>query len=381
MVPAVKLVKLSPPEVRNSDIFQVSKAVRQRQLSQGSFLAQFESSLSKELGVQHVMTVSSCTTGLQLILSGLGLEPGDEVIVPNFTFPATINTVIQERLQPVLVDINIETFCMDIESFRDAIGPKTKAVIVVHAFGYPAAMKEILDVVANSGIYVIEDAACAIGSKIDGKAVGSFGTASAFSFHPRKVLTTGEGGAVVTNDSSLAEKLKVLRSHGGVRGQSYMSFIMPGFNFRMSDINAALGLAQLPRLSRVIKRRNSAALQYQLLLSNFDTVTTPNVADGVQHTFQSYVVLLSPNLDRDKIIVFLRTKGIETTLGTYALSEQPAYRESAKSPVDLDKSVFAFRHSLALPMSSTTTKRDRRRVVKALREAIESQTSLTSPEN
>jgi|694.fasta_scaffold74945_5 dTDP-4-amino-4,6-dideoxygalactose transaminase len=381
MVPAVKLVKLSPPEVRNSDIFQVSKAVRQRQLSQGSFLAQFESSLSKELGVQHVMTVSSCTTGLQLILSGLGLEPGDEVIVPNFTFPATINTVIQERLQPVLVDINIETFCMDIESFRDAIGPKTKAVIVVHAFGYPAAMQEILDVVANSGIYVIEDAACAIGSKIDGKAVGSFGTASAFSFHPRKVLTTGEGGAVVTNDSSLAEKLKVLRSHGGVRGQSYMSFIMPGFNFRMSDINAALGLAQLPRLSRVIKRRNSAALQYQLLLSNFDTVTTPNVADGVQHTFQSYVVLLSPNLDRDKIIVFLRTKGIETTLGTYALSEQPAYRESAKSPVDLDKSVFAFRHSLALPMSSTTTKRDRRRVVKALREAIESQTSLTSPEN
>ena len=381
MVPAVKLVKLSPPEVRNSDIFQVSKAVRQRQLSQGSFLAQFESSLSKVLGVQHVMTVSSCTTGLQLILSGLGLEPGDEVIVPNFTFPATINTVIQERLQPVLVDINIETFCMDIESFRDAIGPKTKAVIVVHAFGYPAAMKEILDVVADSGIYVIEDAACAIGSKIDGKAVGSFGTASAFSFHPRKVLTTGEGGAVVTNDSSLAEKLKVLRSHGGVRGQSYMSFIMPGFNFRMSDINAALGLAQLPRLSRVIKRRNSAALQYQLLLSNFDTVTTPNVADGVQHTFQSYVVLLSPNLDRDKIIVFLRTKGIETTLGTYALSEQPAYRESAKSPVDLDKSVFAFRHSLALPMSSTTTKRDRRRVVKALREAIESQTSLTSPEN
>jgi dTDP-4-amino-4,6-dideoxygalactose transaminase len=381
MVPAVKLVKLSPPEVRNSDIFQVSKAVRQRQLSQGSFLAQFESSLSKVLGVQHVMTVSSCTTGLQLILSGLGLEPGDEVIVPNFTFPATINTVIQERLQPVLVDINIETFCMDIESFRDAIGPKTKAVIVVHAFGYPAAMQEILDVVANSGIYVIEDAACAIGSKIDGKAVGSFGTASAFSFHPRKVLTTGEGGAVVTNDSSLAEKLKVLRSHGGVRGQSYMSFIMPGFNFRMSDINAALGLAQLPRLSRVIKRRNSAALQYQLLLSNFDTVTTPNVADGVQHTFQSYVVLLSPNLDRDKIIVFLRTKGIETTLGTYALSEQPAYRESAKSPVDLDKSVFAFRHSLALPMSSTTTKRDRRRVVKALREAIESQTSLTSPEN
>jgi len=172
-----------------------------------------------------------------------------------------------------------------------------------------------------------------------------------------------------------------LRSHGGVRGQSYMTFITPGFNFRMSDINAALGLAQLPRLSRVIKRRNSAAEQYQLLFANFDKVTTPKVAKGIQHTFQSYVVLLSPNLDRDQIIVFLRSKGIETTLGTYALSEQPAYRQLAQTPVGLDKSVFAFRHSLALPMSSSTTKRDRRRVVKMLREAIYSQTSKKSPEN
>jgi dTDP-4-amino-4,6-dideoxygalactose transaminase len=381
MVPEVRVVRLSPPEVLNSDIHLVSKAIRQKQLSQGTFLNKFELGLQKVLDVNHVMTVSSCTTGLQLILSGLNLQTGDEVIVPNFTFPATINTVLQERLQPVLVDIDIETFCMDVDSFKAAIGPKTKAAIVVHAFGHPAAMKEIMEIAANAGIYIIEDAACAIGSKIDGKPVGSFGTASAFSFHPRKVLTTGEGGAVATNDASLAEKLKVLRSHGGVRGQSYMTFITPGFNFRMSDINAALGLAQLPRLSRVIKRRNSAAEQYQLLFANFDKVTTPKVAKGIQHTFQSYVVLLSTNLDRDQIIVFLRSKGIETTLGTYALSEQPAYRQLAQTPVGLDKSVFAFRHSLALPMSSSTTKRDRRRVVKMLREAIYSQTSKKSPEN
>jgi len=381
MVPEVRVVRLSPPEVLNSDIHLVSKAIRQKQLSQGTFLNKFELGLQKVLDVNHVMTVSSCTTGLQLILSGLNLQTGDEVIVPNFTFPATINTVLQERLQPVLVDIDIETFCMDVDSFKAAIGPKTKAAIVVHAFGHPAAMKEIMKIAANVGIYIIEDAACAIGSKIDGRPVGSFGTASAFSFHPRKVLTTGEGGAVVTNDSSLAEKLKVLRSHGGVRGQSYMTFIKPGFNFRMSDINAALGLAQLPRLSRVIKRRNSAAEQYQLLFANFDKVTTPKVAKGIQHTFQSYVVLLSPNLDRDQVIVFLRSKGIETTLGTYALSEQPAYRQLAQTPVGLDKSVFAFKHSLALPMSSSTTKRDRRRVVKMLREAIYSQTSKKSLEN
>jgi len=379
MVPAVKLVKLSPPEVRNSDALYISKAVRERQLSQGTFLLEFESSLNKVLGVQHVMTVSSCTTGLQLILSGLGLEPGDEVIVPNFTFPATINTVIQERLQPVLADIELDSFCLDINSFKAAIGPRTKAVIVVHAFGHPARMQELLQIAAESNIQVVEDAACAIGSKINGIAVGGFGVASAFSFHTRKVLTTGEGGAVATNNTALADKLKILRSHGGVRGDAYMSFVMAGFNFRMSDINAALGLAQIPRLEKIISKRNRAAQDYDRLLSDLSEVTAPTVAQGVDHTFQSYVVVLAAHIDRDRVIAFLRERGIETTLGTYALSEQPAYREFAQTPVDLEKSVFAFKHSLALPMSSTTTRKDRRRVVKALGKAIRSQTIMKSP--
>lgn len=379
MVPAVKPVKLSPPEVRNSDALYISKALRKRQLSQGAFLSEFESSLKSVLGVQHVMTVSSCTTGLQLILSGLGLEPGDEVIVPNFTFPATINTVIQERLTPVLADIELDSFCLDVNSFKAAIGTRTKAVIVVHAFGHPARMQEILEIAAESDIQVVEDAACAIGSKINGIAVGGFGVASAFSFHTRKVLTTGEGGAVATNNTDLAEKLKILRSHGGVRGDAYMNFVMAGFNFRMSDINAALGLAQMPRLKKIISKRNRAAQDYDRLLSDLSEVTAPTVAQGVDHTFQSYVLVLAAHIDRDRVIAFLRERGIETTLGTYALSEQPAYREFAQNPVDLENSVFAFKHSLALPMSSTTTKKDRRRVVKALREAIRSQTIMKSP--
>jgi dTDP-4-amino-4,6-dideoxygalactose transaminase len=370
MVSAVKLVKLSPPEVRNSDALYISKAVRKRQLSQGSFLSEFESSLNKVLGVQHVMTVSSCTTGLQLILSGLELQPGDEVIVPNFTFPATINTVIQERLQPVLADIELDSFCLDIDSFRAAIGPRTKAVIVVHAFGHPARMREILEIAAESNIQVIEDAACAIGSKINGVPVGGFGVASAFSFHPRKVLTTGEGGAVATNNTALADKLKILRSHGGVRGDAYMSFVMAGFNFRMSDINAALGLAQMPRLEKIISKRNRAAQDYDKLLSNLSEVTAPTVLQGVEHTFQSYVVVLAPHIDRDRVIAFLRERGVETTLGTYALSEQPAYKNLVRAGSDLTNSIHAFKHSLALPMSSSTSRRDRRRVVKALIDAI-----------
>jgi dTDP-4-amino-4,6-dideoxygalactose transaminase len=231
-------------------------------------------------------------------------------------------------------------------------------------------MQRILQIAAESNIQVIEDAACAIGSRINGVAVGGFGVASAFSFHPRKVLTTGEGGAVATNNSALAEKLKVLRSHGGVRGNAYMSFVMAGFNFRMSDINAALGLAQMPRLEKIISKRNRAAKDYDGLLSNLAEVTTPTVAQGVEHTFQSYVVTLAPHIDRDRVIVFLRERGIETTLGTYALSEQPAYRHLVRAGSDLTNSIHAFKHSLALPMSSSTSRMDRRRVVKALIDAI-----------
>ena len=366
----MRTVKLSPPEVRNSDARNVFRAIRKRQLSQGTFLAKFELSLKEELGVEHVMTVSSCTTGLQLILSGLALEPGDEVIVPNFTFPATINTVIQERLKPVLVDIDLETFCINADSLRSAIGPRTRAVIVVHAFGHPAEMDQIMKIAEECSIRVIEDAACAIGSRIEGVPVGGFGVASAFSFHPRKVLTTGEGGAVATNDTILAEKLKVLRSHGGVRGDAYMSFVAAGFNFRMSDINAALGLSQIPRLGKIISRRNQAARDYSELFSDMKEITTPTVAEGMEHTFQSYVVTLAPYIDRDRVIAFLRSRGIETTLGTYALSEQPAYQSLVRKGQDLTNSVFAFKHSLALPMSSSTSKRERRRVVKAVKEAI-----------
>lgn len=160
-------MKLSPPEVKHSDAKLVARAIKENQLSQGKYLAEFEGRLQSLSGAETALTVSSCTTGLQLILAALELQEGDEVIVPNFTFPATINTVIQEHLTPVLADIDLDSYCMNPESFRKAISPKTKAVIVVHAFGHPADMEAIVEIADKFGIYVVEDAACAIGSQIN----------------------------------------------------------------------------------------------------------------------------------------------------------------------------------------------------------------------
>lgn len=368
MVSAMKVIKLSPPEINNSDSRLVRKAIINKQLSQGSYLSKFESDLRELTGSRIALTVSSCTTGLQLILAGLKLSQGDHVIVPNFTFPATINSVIQEGLTPVLADIDPESFCMSPESFEKAITSSTKAVIVVHAFGYPADMKAIIEIADRHNIKVIEDAACAIGSKIDGKSVGTFGIASSFSFHPRKVITTGEGGAVLTDDSELADRMQILRTHGGVRGEAYLSFVMPGFNYRMSDINAALGISQLMRIDKILSARRRVADQYCSLLSKIEGMEIPKLKSGYVHTFQSFVVQLPPFVNRDAVILGLRSKGIETTLGTYALSIQPAYKQIAIMNVDLSNSEMAHFQTLALPMSSKITKKE---VAIVCRELIE----------
>lgn len=374
MVPLLRKVVLAQPETRIYDSLAVVNAIMQKQLSQGTFLKKFETGLREKIGSESVSAVSSCTTGLQLILAALELPPDTEVIVPNFTFPATINVVLQERMRPVLVDINVSDFCIDPESFRAAITPNTKVAIVVHAFGHPANMEKIMGIANEHGIFVIEDAACAIGSRIGERNVGTFGLASAFSFHPRKVLTTGEGGAVATSDNHLRKKMELLRSHGGERGDYFMTFVKAGFNFRMSDINAALGLSQLGRLELIISKRNKVSSAYSQFLSEEGRVTLPTVRPGVTHTFQSYVVMLSEGINRDSVIAELRSKGIESTLGTYALSSQPAYQGIASRPVPLGFSEDAFRRTLVLPMFSSMTRRKVRRVTRALIEALDTVT-------
>jgi perosamine synthetase len=345
------MIKLTKPYISGREARAVKKVLRSGNLTQGSVSKNFENEISNFTKASHVFVTSSATTGLQLALDALGVGVGDEVIIPDFSFPATANAVIKLGATPVCTDINPKTYCIDVEDIRHRITPKTRAIMPVHAFGLCADMSGILEIAAKFNLKVVEDAACAIGSMIGNKQAGTFGDCGVFSFHPRKLITTGEGGAIVTDNESLAERLAILRSHGGIRGKHYFEFIDSGYNFRLSDINSAVGIVQMSKLQEILDKRISRAKRYNRLLGEVDGITVPEVPAGFRHTFQSYVIQLGDRYDRNEVIGRMANTGIETTLGTYSISSQPYFRKFNPDllPPVLN-STRAFSKSLTLPL-------------------------------
>ncbi|MDP3951069.1 DegT/DnrJ/EryC1/StrS aminotransferase family protein [Microbacterium sp.] len=340
-------------------------------LTQGPRAAEFEAAISSVTSTRYACAVSSATTGLHLSLVALGVEPGDEVIMPAFSFPATANAVAQQGAVPVFVDILPDTFNIDPALIEDAITSKTKAIMPVHAFGLVADMDPINRVASKYNLDVIEDAACALAGTYHGKPAGSLGTAGVFSFHPRKIITTGEGGMITTNDPDMAQRLSVLRAHGAVRGELFMEFIDEGFNYRMSDVHAAIGLAQFPKLDMIVSRRRHLAEELSTLLADIDGVTCPITPDGLEHTFQSYVVRLDAAVDRDLVIRRMRTLDVETTLGTYGMHLQPAYvQRFGDLSGALPNATVAHRQALTLPLYPQLTSSDLEQIVDALRSSV-----------
>lgn len=346
-------VWLARPQVDEAEIDEIRGVLASGWLTQGPKVAEFESMVAARIGVPHAMAVTSATTALQLSLAALGVGPGDEVLVPDFTFPATANVVVQQRAQPVLVDIDLATFAMDPTDLAAKITPRARAIIPVHPFGLPADMDPIMEVAAGHGLPVIEDAACALGAEYAGRPAGSIGLAGCFSFHPRKSITTGEGGMITTSDEAFADRVALLRNHGGVRSGSRYLFEEAGFNYRLSDILAAVGVAQMRKLDQMLDARRRAAARYDEVLDSagLEWLQRPRVPAGRRHTYQSYVVLLDPQVDRDGVIANLSAMGVETTLGTYALHAQPYFaRTYGLSPGDIPHSFRAFTSTLALPL-------------------------------
>lgn len=344
-------MRLNLPLTGDEELAAVAEVLDSGFLTQGPKAAEFERVVSEYVGTEHGFATSSCTTGLHLALVALGVGAGDEVIVPDFTFPATANVVVQLGARPVLVDVEPVTFNATADSIGAAITNRTKAIMVVDAFGQPADMDPIMAVAGNAGIPVIEDAACALGGEYKGRRAGALADVGCISFHPRKVITTGEGGMVLTDDDALAHRMSVLRSHGAVRDELYMTFIDAGFNYRLSDINAAIGLVQMSRLEAIIADRRRLAGLYSRLLEQIDGVTAPCEAEGVRHTYQSFVVMLDSGVPRDEVVRRMRAQGVETTLGTYALHAQPYFgRELGHQPGDLPHSSQAYRQAMTLPL-------------------------------
>lgn len=348
-------------------------------LTQGPKVAAFEKAFAARHEVRHAVATTSCTTALHLILAAMGIGPGDEVIVPAFTWVATANAVVYCAGTPVLVDVDDRTFNIDPAQVKAHLTPRTRAIIAVHLFGLAADLDAIT--ATAPGVPIIEDAACAAGASYHGRPVGALGRAGAFSFHPRKAITTGEGGMVTTDDDALAEAVNVRRNHGasvseeerhkGPRPYLLPEFDVLGFNFRMTDIQGALGLVQLAKLDRFIEERRRWAAYYDKELSGIPWLRTPRVPEGYGHCWQSYVTYVDETqapLTRNALMEALQERGISTRPGTHAVHTLGYYREVfGTRPEDCPRARDCDRFTMSIPLHNRMTAEDYAYVVEALR--------------
>ena len=376
---AETVVPLARPFTGEEELQEVRAVLESSHLSQGPKVAQFERMVADLTGSRHAFATSSCTTALHISLVALGIGEGDEVLVPDFTFPATANVVVQQGAVPVLVDVESDTYNIAPDDLARHLTARTRAIMPVHLFGLSADMDPVLAFSAEHGLAVIEDAACALGATYRGRPCGSMGDLGCFSFHPRKIVTTGEGGMVVTDRDDLAEKLGILRSHGGIRRNDRFTFEEAGFNYRLSDVQAAIGTAQMRRLPDIIERRRAIARRLAEELVGVPGITVPLAPAWGGHVYQAFVALVDPEVDRDDLIVRLRARGVEATIGTYALHAQPFFsRTFGYRPGQLARSYSASMRSIALPLFPHMQDWELEAVVDGVRAALAGSTLAAS---
>jgi len=345
-------VRLARPDVGDEELAEIREVLESGTLTMGPKVAEFEALLADAAGTEHAIAVSSGTAALHVGVLALGIGPGDEVLVPAYTFPATANVVALAGATPVLVDVDPVTMNMDAEDAARRVSPKTKAILAVHLFGRPARLEELPD------LPVLEDAAGALGASHGGRACGSLGELGCFSFHPRKIVTTGEGGAITTSDDAIAERARSLRHHGWSPSDAYADMPQPAFNYRLSDVLAALGIPQLRRLDELHAAYSRVAAGYAERLAHLDVVL-PEADAGDVHGWQAYVVQLDR---RDEVMAALRAAGIQCQIGTYALHRLGAYRGGGPFP----GADAAFERALALPLHASLGEAELDRVAEEL---------------
>lgn len=372
-------IPVARPFVGADEEEAVLQVLRSGWLSQGPRVAQFEREFAHYVGAKYAVAVSSCTTALHLAFIAAGIGPGDEVLCPSLSFIATANSIRYVGATPVFVDIDPLTYNLDPYRLEEAITPSTRAILAVHQIGLPASLSAILEIARRHSLLVIEDAACAIGSELQGRRVGlphSF--MACFSFHPRKLLTTGEGGMITTSDEKVAARIRHLRQHAMstsdlVRHESQKiileSYDEVGYNFRMTDMQAAIGLVQLGRIDGFIERRRKLAAHYNRELGKLDWIITPTEPRGYRHNFQSYMIKLGANapVSRDALMQRLLNRGISTRRGIMATHREPPYRD-ARWESRLPQTDEATDRCVVLPLFDQLTEEQQQFIIDSIAE-------------
>ena len=369
--------RLADPRIDDHQIKMVEDVLKSKMLVHGASCETFEADIASYLGVEkeQVAVTSSCTASLHLALLSLNVPKNKAIMVPSFTFPATVNVVEQIGAIPIFVDVNEDDYTMSVESLRNTYDSFKKdydivGIIVVHEFGASADMNQIMTFAKGNGLFVIEDAACAFGTEFEKSKVGLLSDIGCFSFHPRKAITTGEGGAVVSNNKDLIKKCKTFRNHGMDMVNGHIDFVVPGLNYRLTHFQAVLCIGQLQHFDDWISKRRTLQLIYRTYLKH-PMIHLPKDQEG--HTWQSFMIVLDDRVNRDMLKENLKLKENESNYGAYSLLETQYYKEkygnlyAEKTPI----STKLFRQGLCLPLHQGLSEEDIKTICKEVLSCLE----------
>ena len=377
----MEMIPIMRPLLGQEEAAAAAEAVASGWVAQGPRVQRFEEAVAARVGAAHGVALTSCTTALHLALVVLDVGPGDEVVAPSLSFIATANAARYVGATPVFADVDESTQNLSAKTIEEVITPATRAVIVVHQCGVPADLDAIHGLCDPLGIAVVEDAACAIGATYRGAPIGSHSDLVAFSFHPRKVITTGEGGMLLTSRADWAERARRLREHGmsvsaadrhQAKGLVIEQYLETGFNYRMTDVQAAIGLVQLGRLDAIVARRRELALRYRRALAGIDGLTMIGDPPDGSTNFQSFWVVLPDDfpLGRNELLERFMANGVSPRRGIMASHQEPAYAGHPHAPLPVTERLTA--RSVLLPLFHDMTEAQQDHVVDVLRRAARS---------
>jgi dTDP-4-amino-4,6-dideoxygalactose transaminase len=373
------VIPITRPTTGPEEAQAAAEAVLSGWLSQGARVQGFEEAVAAYVGAPHGVATSNCTTALHLALIAAGVRPGDQVICPSFSFIATANAILHAGAEPVFVDIDPQTYNLDPEKVEAALTPRTRAIVPVDQIGLAADIPAIVDIARRHGLAVVEDAAPSLGATVGDQRVGALSDFTCFSFHPRKSITTGEGGMVTTANADAAARLRRIRSHGASTSDlqrhrsgslDFEEYAELGFNYRMTDVQAAIGLVQIGKLDGILAERRRLALRYTQRLRDVDGVVPPSEPTDRRHTFQSYCVRL-PSEIRPQVMADLAEAGIASRRGVMAIHLEPLYQ--ALTPgIRLPETERASAETLLLPLFAGMSEQEQDQVMDALARSVRS---------